>query len=1013
MPRRAGRGTPAAKHRNGDEDAPGRSEEASILPRAGDTARQIGMGFLKMADVVDEFPPLAKLFEAGLERFQEVFQAPGALLSVSGSGAGASGAQDPAKSPAGSKRKLIGGAAGTEGGSLGGRGSAAVARGSGGSPPIEGASWSEDGARGRRGTRRSNVGVEADVWPGLQQALRASKEDAAASTAERGPSKGVGVRSRPADPKANVESAKRGRKPSPPVPAAFGFPPAPPPRRAATEALHRMSALSSSRPSASPVAAADPARNPAHVEPKGAAAGAGGAAGSDGEGKKPGASTTGAPPHLVPAAKKSKKGVPGGSEAASASISKVARVDRDAAKGSAKVKGGGVASSGLAGGPGKKSKTTGKELLERLDTRVFRFVEAGVCQDDGCEIRETDHCHRGPGCDCTKNSDTYKWPSELHNMVRHQERHREWNKKPAFGKRVLVEFEDGTYYPGTINTYGDSAKDMRHSKGRWGVLFDDCSRTRFAEGDPDVMISSQPRLARVSKELYDYYLRHENGQKLLQGVKVYPETRNAEATGVAGEKEKQSPAGKKGGGRPKHKRHKSSANHKPQKGANRYDAGGASGKVNHTATEGTIDATSPDAGSASAVRGSGPSGAKHKRKHSVATEDEETDVEMEEQVAGVSPLIQDEASRRVARWDADGGGGRAFESDAAKGDSRGEKKGAGGSIGSQKGAGVTKQYSTNLLNEVVGTGNIGKDDHEAAANDDAKAQHTSGCGRIDGEMRVSHKMPPSKASEQGGEEGGGGGGDTGGIEESDEHSGMRERGDFKVGAGKHKKPKKSGTGKRRSRGFSSSGNGDGGYDRAEESNASGSPYAHRYARGSGTIVLSAHDSPGPSATVVGEGGGHAGEGGKDDRDRVGLDWTSPMSHAGTTSPSPNVGQEQQPPPPSPPPPLSPARQQQHPQQQQQQQQQPKRMTVSEEEESTDDEEETLRVARGTLGQGAGYRHCANNPPSPMSRSSDAASQGASGEANVVPVLQAPSLAATPDSTALSIAHVLASKFEDG
>lgn len=33
-----------------------------------------GMGFFKMADVIDECPPLAKLFEGGLERFEEVFQ---------------------------------------------------------------------------------------------------------------------------------------------------------------------------------------------------------------------------------------------------------------------------------------------------------------------------------------------------------------------------------------------------------------------------------------------------------------------------------------------------------------------------------------------------------------------------------------------------------------------------------------------------------------------------------------------------------------------------------------------------------------------------------------------------------------------------------------------------------------------------------------------------------------------------------------------------------------------------
>lgn len=57
--------------------------------------------------------------------------------------------------------------------------------------------------------------------------------------------------------------------------------------------------------------------------------------------------------------------------------------------------------------------------------------------------------------------------------------------RPAFGKRVLVEFERGNYYPGTINTEGDSVKDRNHSKGRWGVLFDDCTRDRFFDGAAD------------------------------------------------------------------------------------------------------------------------------------------------------------------------------------------------------------------------------------------------------------------------------------------------------------------------------------------------------------------------------------------------------------------------------------------------------------------------------------------------------------------------------------------------
>lgn len=207
-------------------------------------------------------------------------------------------------------------------------------------------------------------------------------------------------------------------RPSPPVPAALGFPPAPPPRRAAAQALHRMSALSSSGISASPVAAADPSRKPAHVEPKtSAAAGADGAEGSasaggkktngkkgpakeDGGGaKKPEASKS------VTAAKKSRKGGPAGAKAASAPVSKAGGADEGGvsqiAGGSGKVKGGGAAPSDLPGGPDKRPKT-GDDLLRRLDARVFRFVEAGGCRLEGCEVRDKAHCHRGPGCDCTR-----------------------------------------------------------------------------------------------------------------------------------------------------------------------------------------------------------------------------------------------------------------------------------------------------------------------------------------------------------------------------------------------------------------------------------------------------------------------------------------------------------------------------------------------------------------------------------------------------------------------------------
>ncbi|CAM9392922.1 unnamed protein product, partial [Hapterophycus canaliculatus] len=108
-------------------------------------------------------------------------------------------------------------------------------------------------------------------------------------------------------------------------------------------------------------------------------------------------------------------------------------------------------------------------------------------------------------------------------MLRHQERHLQWNTEPAFGKRVLVEFSGGNYYPGTINTEGKSAKDLNHSKGRWGVLFDDCTRDRFEDGATDVMVSNHPRLTSISEKLRDYYLGQENGRRLLIGVEVVAE----------------------------------------------------------------------------------------------------------------------------------------------------------------------------------------------------------------------------------------------------------------------------------------------------------------------------------------------------------------------------------------------------------------------------------------------------------------------------------------------------------
>lgn len=187
-----------------------------------------------------------------------------------------------------------------------------------------------------------------------------------------------------------------------------------------------MSSLSSGGPSASPVAAASPGRKPANVDPKTAAAGADGAAGSapaggkktnsskgsgkeDGGRKKRDATTNGAPLRSATGSKKPKKSGAGAADtkAASAPVSKAAGAGADGggvsqgAGGSKKLKGGGAASSEVAGGPDKRRKN-GEDLLGRLDARVFRLVEAGACREEGCEVRDEPHCHRGPGCDCTR-----------------------------------------------------------------------------------------------------------------------------------------------------------------------------------------------------------------------------------------------------------------------------------------------------------------------------------------------------------------------------------------------------------------------------------------------------------------------------------------------------------------------------------------------------------------------------------------------------------------------------------
>lgn len=61
----------------------------------------------------------------------------------------------------------------------------------------------------------------------------------------------------------------------------------------------------------------------------------------------------------------------------------------------------------------------------------------------------------------------------------------ETRREAAFGARVLVLFDDGKRYWGTINNHATSAQDRSHPDGPWSVLFDDCTQERFRDGDKD------------------------------------------------------------------------------------------------------------------------------------------------------------------------------------------------------------------------------------------------------------------------------------------------------------------------------------------------------------------------------------------------------------------------------------------------------------------------------------------------------------------------------------------------
>ncbi|CAM9188307.1 unnamed protein product [Ectocarpus sp. 4 AP-2014] len=183
-----------------------------------------------MADVIDECPPLAKLFEGGFleKRFQQVFQVPSAVLARSGAGAEVSEVRD-AMSIA-STRKRTKGAAATagpnhatagpnRGGDLAGDAPEGAPGGWGPASPRRGGSASPKRG-GRKGTRGSGSGVEAEAWPGLEEALKESEKEVA-PVAEAGPAmapvvgssgQGIGMRARPAGEEAKDASAQRGRK---------------------------------------------------------------------------------------------------------------------------------------------------------------------------------------------------------------------------------------------------------------------------------------------------------------------------------------------------------------------------------------------------------------------------------------------------------------------------------------------------------------------------------------------------------------------------------------------------------------------------------------------------------------------------------------------------------------------------------------------------------------------------------------------------------------------------------
>ncbi|CAM9188231.1 unnamed protein product [Ectocarpus sp. 4 AP-2014] len=415
-------------------------------------------------------------------------------------------------------------------------------------------------------------------------------------------------------------------------------------------------------------------------------------------------------------------------------------------------------------------------------------------------------------------------------MLRHQERHAEWNTKPSFGKRVMVEFEDGIYYPGIINTDGDSPKDIYHAKGRWGVLFDDCTKDRFHDGATDVMVSNQTRPKSISAELRDYYLKQANGRELLEGVEVVP---------GAGEEHEQSPADTAGS--KQKNRGKSSQNSKSLKEPRNkpHEAGGvtlehATQRVDNSGE--AAAAVSGGGGTGGAVAEPVPKKKKKKRKR-----------KQEAVVAGAEGAAPEEGGRSAGKrvsseWGVDDARSGAGLYRIGKSDKRGKRKKKGTGSGGDRKGGVGGVDGS-------GGGGSGADGDLPGARADPSA---SGSTRRSAANKEFHHTHVTEVEEKQEEEGRG----------AEERPEARGGGSKRMKAGREQRQPPSGV-------FGSSW---GAKSKAVDGDDATSNH------GPDAIVPSAPDDSDPNATVVAEsGGGGGGRGGGvcDEDDGVEAVWSPP------------------------------------------------------------------------------------------------------------------------------------------